>query len=212
MSFGSPGPAHVDDGVDGEAMSFDGISATVSMDSPDALDVGNGNFSVAVWVRLSSLTAPSGTESTEPDDASIVSKMIGQNSDGWRLHKQGDQDRFWFCFGAGGTTNGCQPGASTLVVSEVVATTGDWVHLVAIKDGLDIELYVDGVIEDEATMDSFFVSEDASLQLGAWNGNPGTEGPGDGYLTGDLDEVLLFDRALSAEEVALLHGQALCKD
>ncbi len=210
MPLGTPGPDFTD-GVDGEAMSFEGINATVSMDSPDALDVGNGNFTVAVWVRLSALTAPRGTESTEERDAAIVSKMIGTNSDGWRLQKQGDQDRFWFCFGGGGNLNGCQTGQSTLVVSELVAPVDDWVHLVGIKDGLDIALYVDGNMEDEGTMDSFFVSEDASLQLGAWNGNPGTTGPGDGYLPGDLDEVLLFDRALSAAEVTSLFAQPLCK-
>ena len=209
QSFGTP--SH-ELGIDGDALHFDGIDTTLSMLSPPELDVGQGNFSVVFWVRFDTLVAPANTSSTEIFDAGLVSKMAGTNSDGWRIHKQGEQNRIWFCFGAGKNGNGCEVGDETLARSSTTVVPGQWYHVAAVKSDQLISLYIDGIFEDQAVASEAFVSGDASLQLGAWNGNPGTKGPGDAFFNGDLDEVLLFDAPLNGRGIARLREHGVCKE
>lgn len=80
------------------------------------------------------------------------------------------------------------------------------------KNGNQISLHINGIVEDTSTLDSYSVSGDASLQLGAWNGNPGTAGPGDAFLNGDLDEVLLFNAPLNSRGINAFYQLGVCKD
>ena len=84
----------------------------------------------------------------------------------------------------------------------VPMTSGDlntWVHLVGVYDGTTWRLYRNGV-EVGATVDSVGALEmDADWAVGARG--TGTER----YFNGYMDEVAIWNRALSADEVTTLH-------
>ncbi|MEM7246544.1 MAG: LamG domain-containing protein [Acidobacteriota bacterium] len=76
----------------------------------------------------------------------------------------------------------------------------DWHHFAATWDGADVRLYVDGDLED---------SYPAGGSLGVFNAAItviGGQNAGPTYWNGGIDEVFIFDTALSADELEGLVG------
>ena len=76
-----------------------------------------------------------------------------------------------------------------------------WTHVVAVVDRFagTMVMYVNGVQVDELAIEEPIPRGATTLYLGRWP-SPGR------YLTGDLDDVALWSRALVAEEVAQLYA------
>jgi hypothetical protein len=186
-------------GMVAQAFALDGVNSYVDVANAPALQVSASDFSVDAWVRFASLTAPPGSQSTAPGDMSIVDKMSssGLNTNGWRLLKQAD-NRFWFCLG-GGATNGCSAAALTTVRSTTMATPGVWYHVAAVKTGSSLSVYVNGVLEATTALGTFADAQMANLRIGSY----AAEGS---YLNGQVDEVELFNRALSGAEIQALYN------
>ena len=183
-------------GRNGSAFDLNG-SSWVRVPNAASLRVSAGNFTVAAWVNLRSLCA-------DTCDQDIVSKMslaTTPNTDGWRLLKQGD-GHFWFCFGGSPSgTNGCSAGLATTARSGTVAVPGRWFHVVGVKNGNMIQTFVDGVPGPPSTMSAFRDTHQAPLTIGAYAGVKGRES---GQLNGLIDEVSIYNRALSRDEILTL--------
>jgi hypothetical protein len=181
----------------GQAFSLDGVDDVVSLGNAPALRVSSSDFTIDAWVLFN----------TRQGDMSIVDKMStgGVNVDGWRLIKQEDQ-RFWFCFG-GGSQNRCVDPAFT-VFSTTLATTGSWFHVAAVKNSSSFAIYVNGVREDaRSPIPGFEDTNSTDLLIGAY----ALQGA---HLNGLVDEVELFNRALTGEEIKSIYdagGAARCK-
>ena len=184
-----------------QSFSLDGIDDYVNAGNAPALRVSSGEFTVDAWVRFNDLDHPPGGNIGAPQgDMSIVDKMSasGINTDGWRLIKQHD-NRFWFCLGGGGTVgNGCGP-ASHTVFSQTVAATGVWYHVAAVKTATSFSIYVNGVLEDSRPLPSFLDTHSADLRIGSYVAQGA-------HLNGLVDEVELFNRALTPTEVQSIHN------
>jgi hypothetical protein len=169
-----------------DAFSFDGSDDTVDFGNRGNLQVSSGDFSVDAWVKFKSLTG----------DQSIVDKMNAPttvvNSDGWRLLKQAD-NHIWFCFG-GGTVNGCQPSASTTVRSNATVNANIFYHIAAVKSGSSIRLYINGSLDNTNTLTAF--TDTNSVDLFA-----GSDADSSAFMNGLIDEIELFNRALTATEI-----------
>ena len=205
-----PGDGNADDIVDGnngtlqggatfaqgevdQAFLLDGIDDFVDVGNAANLHVSQGEFTVDAWVNFNALTG----------DMSILDKMsIGGgnfNADGWRLLKQVDE-RFWFCFG-GGTFNGCGGnGGSNTVMSTTTASTGTWFHIAAVKNAVEIAIYVNGVMEASKPTPTFTDTNSTNLLIGGHNG------PDVAYLNGLIDEADIYDRALSQAEIQAIYN------
>ena len=89
-----------------------------------------------------------------------------------------------------------------IVYSNNVATT-DWTHIAATYDGVYLKLYIDGVTQADTEKVAGFIDPDNSdiLTLGAHT-----------YFllnfTGSIDDVRIYDRALSADEIGILANEA----
>jgi concanavalin A-like lectin/glucanase superfamily protein/Big-like domain-containing protein/Kelch motif protein len=183
-------------GAVAQAFSFDGVNQYLDAGNGPGLEVSAGDFTVDAWVKFDSLATPA--------DMSIVDKMqfAGPvvNGDGWRLIKQAD-NRFWFCLG-GGSFNGCTPGGPLTVQSNTVATTGAWYHVTAVKASGVISLYVNGSLETSRPLGAPFLDTNSTdLLIGS-----SVLGGGSAYLNGRIDEVELFDRALSPVEIQAIYN------
>ena len=80
--------------------------------------------------------------------------------------------------------------------------TGAWVHLAATVD-VDtdrITLYRNGAVADQETRPSDIVPGDSTLYFGRWN----MDGR---FLHGDLDDIAIWQRALTPEEITALTSQ-----
>jgi uncharacterized repeat protein (TIGR01451 family) len=97
------------------------------------------------------------------------------------------------------------------VIGEVVGTTqvtdGSWHHIVAIRDASQNEnrIYVDGIEEDSAsvTYSTGFASMTAMLNIGWLYRSHGY------HFDGIVDEVVLYDAALAADEIRQHHSEGL---
>jgi hypothetical protein len=80
-----------------------------------------------------------------------------------------------------------------------------WVHLASTYDGSIVRFYIDGQEVMNEPLTGRFVPDTTPFVLGG-NGNAGeiTE-----RFAGRIDEIMLYRRALSAGEIAMLHAGAL---
>jgi hypothetical protein len=83
-----------------------------------------------------------------------------------------------------------------------------WIHIAGTYDGTTARLYVNGQMVDTQPLTGRFVADTTPFILGA-NGN----GVGDASVSerfpGRIDEVMLYRRALSADEIKMLYDGAL---
>lgn len=147
------------------------------------------NWSVSLWIRLSEeqLAADSETWTTI-----LSNENVGAG--GWEVNvdRQLAQPRFVFSYWA--------PPLSNYIGTECSCVkAGDWRHLAAVvdTDTNRLSLYRDGVVVDQTTRPSDIPPGDSTLRFASWNMS--------GRLfTGDLDDVAIWQRALTAQEVAAL--------
>ncbi len=88
----------------------------------------------------------------------------------------------------------------SVLAGQTTVTTGEWHHAAVRYDGTTVSLYLNGQLE--ATHTGTLESADGTIQLGVnkTNGN---------RLLGTLDEFILFDRALTVEEIVALSQQEM---
>jgi hypothetical protein len=83
-----------------------------------------------------------------------------------------------------------------------------WVHIAGTYDGSIARLYIDGQPIMSQPMTGRFMPDTTPFLLGA-NGNGVAGSAPTERFPGRIDEIVLYRRALSADEIALLHDGAL---
>ncbi len=163
----------------GQAFLLDGVSGYVSIPDSPFLDVFSTNITIELWLQVNQTTPNS-------DWTGIVTK--GNTS--WRL--QGTS--------LTNTINFAANGLSTDLSSSRNVNDGLWHHVAAVYDGTNIYLYVDGTLDASKPATGSIVQNSFPVCLGA---NP--DAPLLYYFNGMLDEVSLYNRALSANEIELIY-------
>jgi len=80
-------------------------------------------------------------------------------------------------------------------VSTFIVGDGSWHHITGTNDGSTSKLYIDGVFNSQATESGGIISVYPNITLGLWQG-------GGRYLNGNIAQVSIYNRALSAAEVS----------
>lgn len=150
------------------------------------------NWTVSVWIRMS-------PEQLAMSNETWVAIVSAENffEGGWQLNIDNrlSVPRFDFAYWA--------PPLSAYVFTECdCVQIGRWIHLAAVVDVATnrVTLYVDGVVGDEETRPSDIPPGDSTLYFGRWNMN-GRQ------LAADLDDIAIWNRALSLSEVMALVAQ-----
>lgn len=121
--------------------------------------------------------------------------------EGYSLHKerQAGVDRLAFR-----VTNAS--GAGNIALSATAVVVGQFYHVVVTYDGAQVRLYVNGVLEGQA-------ATSIVLDYGTRPVFIGTSGETvfDGKLNGIADEASIYNRALSADEVAVGVPENACR-
>lgn len=78
-----------------------------------------------------------------------------------------------------------------------------WHHVVAVRQGVNTHVYIDGVRVDGATAPAVKnVSNNAPFKIGAQKGTGGFNN----WYNGLMDDIIVYNRALSADEINELFG------
>jgi len=148
----------------------------------------DANFSVTGWVKLS---ATGGAWQT------VVSQS-GARSKAYVLGYSGVYNRWWFSMTGADTDNP----AVAAVLSDVTAQAGVWTHIAGVYDAPSraLRLYVNGAPQSAtATLaGGFNAGGPVLIGRGQWNG------AADGYLNGTVDEVRVYARVVTADELVPL--------
>jgi len=180
----------------GQARSFNGTSDYVNLGAPSIFNFGDGNFAFSAWIKLSTLTAPAATH------AYII---LGKDSSAASPARQ-------FLFGLSDTK---LPDIVYFTTSDItyVYFTGtkaisdmSWHHIVAQRNGNSFDVYVDGVSTGSGTTGGTH----GTMQVTATNLEIGRRNYATfmDYFPGAIDDVRIYNRALSAQEVAQLYSSA----
>jgi len=171
-------------GIVNDALSFDGNGDFVRVSNDPSLEPAN-TVTVDAWVRHN------GSPGT-------FDYIVGKGAQGgsfasYALYTGGSGELFFYVHTNTGTT--LSPVATVAQVWD-----GAWHHVAGTYDGSFVRLYVDGAEIGGGTAKTgnitYGLSTSNDLLIGMYdNGNPLF------FLHGDVDEVEIFDRALSAQEI-----------
>ena len=179
-------------GPEGGALSVQG-NGYVNVPDSASIDSITEQVTVAAWIFL---TAPVTTGSY----ATAISRQIGTGY-GQHYHLSvNDQNQAILFI----TT----PMAGQVVIGgPPTVPQQTWVHLAGTYDGSQARLYVNGAEVVNAAVTGPFATETNPVILSG-NGNTDTHTISE-FVPGQLDQVMLYRRALGADEIARLKGGAL---
>jgi hypothetical protein len=166
----------------GGALEFDGVDDQVDCGNDPSLDI-TGTITIAAWFY------PTGSGSSSFPRIVDKSNGTGGADPGYKLYLRGAED-YIFAFSAGGVY---QP------YSTLAAELNAWNYVAVIADGTHRKLYLNGAWEEweESTLPS---SSSNPLFIG--NSPAGAR-----HFQGMIDEVAIYNRALSGPEVRFIAGE-----
>lgn len=160
----------------GNALSFNGSSNNITVNNSANLNF-TTSMSVSAWIKWN----------INPSTGLAYATIVNKNGDSqYRLQHNATNSKFEF----GIKTNT----GSTYVTSLISPVVGTWYHLVGTWDGNQIKLYVDSVLQQTGTRSGAIPGSSVPLKIGSSSSDAR-------WFNGIIDEVYLWDRALSQEEV-----------
>ena len=189
------GGAACSSGEVGQAFDLDGNSGYVSVPDNDLWAFGNNDFTIELWANFAD--NPWGDEG-HPYGGAFISSDEGPY----------DVNKWWFTTGGGVIDfhiNDPVNGPIFLVNADFWPDPGAWYHLALTRSGDTYTVYVNGVAAGSDTCDRAIPNADVPLMIGQAEGF---------YFNGQLDEVTIYNRALSDSEIAAIYsagGAGKCK-
>jgi len=172
----------------GHAFNFNGADFVQIPDAPN-LRFTNA-MTVEAWVNLKTFRGANGRE--------IVSKFGGPylNQASYTFSIDPATRKAYFI------VNAYAGGTSTTVYSSTTIPTNQWVHLAGTYDGSTVKIYVNGQLSGEAPWTQGIFSGNNPLVIGCTLQNYSVP---TSFFNGLIDEVGLFNRALSASEIQTIY-------
>lgn len=172
-------------GAVGNAYTFDGAATYVDCGNSSATAIGTSSATIEFWVKMTS------TDATE------------------RIMERRGGTRWWGIYKATGGTFTASFNSDSKTVSHTNTKTlndGAWHHCALVRNaGVSFQWYVDGMLDVASSVDTTTnVANTANLRIGL-----NYAGSGVAFFTGSLDEVRIYNRALSGAEVRLHYLRSL---
>ena len=172
----------------GKAAVFNGSNSYIY--AANSVQQPTTNFSVSVWVYL---------DSNSSNGYGIVGNFQSVSSGsqkGWVIARSSADTKFSFWADGTANSNGGK------VVGTTVIQTGVWYHVVGTYDGTNVKIYVNGILENSVAYSSTPGTTNQPLVIGRWYGNFN-----DYYTDGKIDQVRIFDSALSPDQINSLYNE-----
>ncbi|MFF7160709.1 LamG-like jellyroll fold domain-containing protein [Streptomyces sp. NPDC008086] len=178
-------------GTAGKALTLDGNDDYASTGRP--LLNNQRSFAVSAWAKL---------PKTKPDHAAVVVTQAGTHRPGLELYYSKTYDR-WAVNQYSADTSTATP-IRAMQADGQTAYGDTWTHLVGVHDTVanKLTLYVNGVKAGETDLQAgWYAGGAVQIGAGSYDGAPGS------FFGGQIDEVSLFDRPVSADEVRQMFRQ-----
>jgi hypothetical protein len=164
----------------------------VDVGNAPSLQVSSGDFTVDAWIYPTAICDE--FPGAGCSSRGIIGKMAtAPNLDGWRFFLEGPK----LTFNAGGQTFNTGTHAE---LPNFSVSVGSWSFVAVVKRGTNIELYKNpGALFSSTPINVFYDSNSAPM----WIGSDPSEG---NTFSGLIDEVEVFNRALSADELRAIYS------
>lgn len=176
-----------------QALDFDGANDYLDCGNSSILRFGTGAFSVSAWVKYSGTPDYGGvvTYWQAPGDTTYAGYQMRPHPDG-TMHVLISKAGPFF----------------VELVSDVALNDGKWHHLLLVNGSTTShQFYVDGILNDSSTDTTISVTQTLNNfyigRLVDWPVASNTK-----YFKGSIDDVRIYNRALSATEVANFYNSA----
>ena len=170
----------------GQAMAFNGVNQSMPVSSNASLNITN-SLSISLWIKHNNPNTGNGSV------AVFVSKGPYDGTNGDYLLRMDTNMHYMFALYQGGwnyTTS-----ASTI-------SPNVWHHIVATWDGTTLLMYQDGVQDADTQSAAITLTPNAyPVTIGQTSDQAGNT-----WYTGSIDDVRIYNRALSAQEVQELYA------
>jgi hypothetical protein len=183
-------PTIANDPVRGQVLSLDGFSA-LDLGASEVFNF-QGSFSISVWASIGEFTN---------NWVHVIIGKRGEDDLGWQLRRHAGNPNLTFTMR--GTTAADDPRGNV----DMTPLFDKWVHIAAVYDmeSGTRTVYVNGLV-DVSVSDSGVVAPTTHNTCIGARANSSNDGQ-EGFLTGSLDELRIYDRALTQEEATWLAGR-----
>src|SRR3989344_4461946 len=167
------------------ALSFDGTDDYINLGN---MNVSGSGITIAAWVKADTFSSSIDTRFISKANSTNEQShywMLGQTNSGG--------DKLRFRLKAGGSTQ-------TLIASSGDLPINTWFHAIATYDGSTMRLYKDG-IEVGSVAKSGTIDIDATVPA-----NIGRNPDGSNHTDGAMDDVRIYNRALTASDIQALYA------
>ena len=175
----------------GGALNFDGDDY-VDLGNPSQLDFGTASWSVSAWIKMPATTDNRNIFAKGGDDTGGIRYMLNVNeSEDHKACLTVDDD-------------------ATKVQSTSSVTVDDdqWHHIIGIRDGSSLLLYVDGALDGTNTLSAGYDlsgTSQANAYIGTgWKYDTSVLNK---FFIGVIDDVRIYARVLTEEEIVWLSGR-----
>lgn len=167
----------------GKALEFNGVDANVEIQNTGKLSV--DNFTLMAWINVPGFTGTWQTIATLNTDGPIRNYGLFINHGSGLIHYSFTSNKQWQSFNA---------------KSNVV--DGKWHHIAATYDRKVFKCYVDGKVDGETAINNLKPdTAEKPVTIGSWVGG--------GWIKGMIDEVALYDNALTEAQIQDVMNRSL---
>ncbi|RNC79838.1 MAG: choice-of-anchor D domain-containing protein [Winogradskyella sp.] len=183
ITFGYAPEIIVERSINFDAVAQNYIDVEDNLDL-DATSSTTGLFTLSTWIKRES-----GSTNT-----SIVSKRDVAYTEGYdlKINASNQVEMNWI------------NGSTRTISSSVAIPENEWHHIAVTHDGTTARLYIDGVLETTSTL-PLPLDTSRSFLIGA----AGRDGSATAYFDGNIDEVRVWNAALTANQLRFLMNQEL---
>jgi hypothetical protein len=169
-----------------QAFSLNGAGAFVQAPNDPAWNLGSNDFTIDLWVNYSALRSDS---MGQPQSVFVAHDEGGGNTNKW-FFAYGGGDLFWHMNSPGS-------GPVFLAPAPFAPNLNQWYNLAVTRAGNTFTIYVNGAAVSSDTSTVAVPDANAPLTLGEAESPPGNF-----FMNGSMEHVLLYNRALGAQELA----------
>jgi sialidase-1 len=165
-----------------QAVSLDGVDDYVHLPFAESLALGSGDFTAMAWIKYSATTG---------GHSIFWGYNVGEHSQFWLRAEPGSQR----------IRGLIQSGANGVAVASTKAYNDNtWHHVALQRAGTTLKLWVDGAVVGSVAAPTGTISPARPFTV-----EVGQKLGGADHLKGQLDEVRIYRRALTAAEIGSIH-------